>query len=705
MGGILAHFASRCTEYATGVGAHTAEQMRTYARLCAPNDEWVRQVGRDFELADSTALGWQWTIPLGGPIIRSTPLGEHVIGTSEFQAINDEIHEVIDDACSWIMEQADRYRQAIAFAKDPPQVCISDPVVQEPEKSFLDSLIDFVFGAGDKINEYLQKLKDGFEKARQALQREWDHFTDVVKKYTPDWVKQNIDHIIYAFDQFNGIFIGIFEGISNRQDIRFRIFTDGLKLLTGDSTTRQYYQEFIHSFLTDPLGSTGKLFSSTANEIIDDWKSGNYGQAVGRLLFEGPSGILAIIVSDRRDEFLNDARDKIKHAFDNISKAADALIGKEFNKYLPVPPEGGKESLEFTLDGDVTIPGIELYGLPASIKVLAGTKVKVTRNDDGTYDVTLTEEGGGGLRQDEIKGKMNFKIGDKDYGPDVTKGWELIASGITETEYRFDPNHPGDMLKMGLFLSSLGLRGSPQTQVLSTGIQSTLNLSQNQRTMRFKGKIEAGGEEKVPELGKGVIEVDVVGGIGWEIDDNGRKYIVTEQSASIQGEGSVSAPGGDFGLSGKLSGKIEELTGVDSEDKKLRVTIEVSGGVKGEIDVNAVSKLLPKEASDKLKIDKTGTIKIEYVLNNPDEALKRTILNKKGELTLPMITEISDRSTITVSTSDSTNVGRVGEDIGVGAETQTVEIGGEVNLTRESEKELFKWEGPKASRENNLLAL
>lgn len=327
LSGILGHFAARCTEYSTGVGPHTADLLKGYARLCAPNDEWVRQVGRDFEFADSNNAGWVWFSPLGSPAITPVPLNGSVIGNNEFQVANDTAQKAIEDANSWITQQADQYRRAIVAAKEVPQVCSAEPIYEEPEKSFLDHVLEFIFGDSDKIKEFLQQLKDGFQKARQALQREWEGFVDVVKTFTPDWVKDVATAIYKVSEQIGGFFVGFAEAAYEAVTGLVTLVVDVIKVISGDEETRQKYLAIIEAFKADPIGTTKIILESIAEPIVEDWKAGRYGEAIGRVTFEILPAILAVFTGGATGAAYASKLGKAGKVADALSDAGQ-VVGK-----------------------------------------------------------------------------------------------------------------------------------------------------------------------------------------------------------------------------------------------------------------------------------------------------------------------------------------------------------------------------------------
>lgn len=103
LGTVLDRFAATCTEYRFGVGSHLADDLRAYVQQIRPLDEWVWQVGIDFQHADQRG-----EVDNAPPPAQQKPslwdrmtdrAGDLVDQAKEFEdRFGDTIHGVLDVA-------------------------------------------------------------------------------------------------------------------------------------------------------------------------------------------------------------------------------------------------------------------------------------------------------------------------------------------------------------------------------------------------------------------------------------------------------------------------------------------------------------------------------------------------------------------------------------------------------------------------------
>ncbi|MBA3943779.1 MAG: hypothetical protein H0X37_04370 [Herpetosiphonaceae bacterium] len=106
-----------------------------------------------------------------------------------------------------------------------------------------------------------------------------------------DQAKQ--DHHCDGWCQVGGFFKGFGEGAVDTVKGLWTLGSDGVKLAMGDQATRDKYGALIDAFKRDPGGTLLAMGKSFIAPAVDAWKSGNYGEAAGRVSFDIASFVVA----------------------------------------------------------------------------------------------------------------------------------------------------------------------------------------------------------------------------------------------------------------------------------------------------------------------------------------------------------------------------------------------------------------------------
>jgi hypothetical protein len=95
--------------------------------------------------------------------------------------------------------------------------------------------------------------------------------------------------------QVGGFFKGFGSGAVDTVKGLVTLGGDAIKYALGDDETRQKYAALAQAIKDDPLGTGKALLGAMVEPIVEDWKAGRYGEALGRGTFE----IVTVVVGDK----------------------------------------------------------------------------------------------------------------------------------------------------------------------------------------------------------------------------------------------------------------------------------------------------------------------------------------------------------------------------------------------------------------------
>ena len=459
-------------------------------------------------------------------------------------------------------------------------------------------------------------------------------------------------------------------------------------------------------------GGTGVVVTPTMNPLSLDQirdallkQFGELGNLVLRLitafgsLLQDPShlwdllkdlGALASLFSPSEISQLWNNRDHLFDILGNMTKYFDPVIDQYFSSLLPQSMPNSIETLRFHLGGDVTIPGAEV-GIPGSPEVLAAREAAITRNKDGSYTLTLTDEGGVGLKEKTPDAKGH--IGDINGGFAPSAEAEIAIKAKSEVQYRFDPKVPGDMTKMATFMGALGVTSALLPNIPITVSPTLAALKDNLQSVKFgvtgEGKASADFSPLIKLAG-------VEGSISAE---GGGSLTKSPETGHWESSSYVEVAGGAnvqvLTLQGGLEGKVtlQSITDMETGQQSAKVSVEIKAEAGNSLSLKDIKDFIPKNSLGvNIKSDSYGKITVEYTIDKPVESVQQTLTSsmEKGHLDLK---PIIDNSTVqvkgTVGTEQSFSVG--GEVTPVAS--QTIGINAEGTMTRESEVTMYRTPG------------
>jgi hypothetical protein len=380
----------------------------------------------------------------------------------------------------------------------------------------------------------------------------------------------------------------------------------------------------------------------------------------------------------------------VDHPFDPKS-VIDDLINKRFQKTDPavkeffdklirIPPDGGTESVSFALNGDVTVPGIIA---PASVRGQLAQAAIFTRNPDGTYTLTLTSSPGAGVVGTTGGAKGSLIVGDKTY----TLGAEAEASaslvGTTQVSYKFDPNKPGDLTKMMLFASSLGMPGVPNVPVapplyalsdnfqsakVGLGVEGNANIAAGLLQADGSASLSAGMELKKNDLGQRELSTLMTGSTSMKVDTTASTLPLSLKE----------------GANGSL--EVRAIQNLDTGKTYAKVILDVAVDKNAQFTFKDMKDFLPQGqiANALPSSEQYQKIRVEYTLDQPYDSIKNSIFNESG----PDISYITQNSHIEVkaAVSDQFSLGASGS---VALPMEELGVSGLGTIGRESERTIL----------------
>lgn len=365
---------------------------------------------------------------------------------------------------------------------------------------------------------------------------------------------------------------------------------------------------------------------------------------------------------------------------------ADLRIDRALSDLLQGAPNGSRESISFAIERDATFK---------SLKVLHGAEVEVARLADGTYQVVVSEGAMAGGRA--VKGASGeISLGETDVSLSSKEGAEALAGLASEMTFSFDPNKPGDMTEMGIFLASLGGSGLTGAGgvVPSIPVSSImpLDVADHLTSVELAVGSEGSAEfsvSKIVEIVGGEAKLTQEGATGLERSPSGEWQLITRATVGMEAESELLVM--DTGAKAEFS--YENIHGLESSSEHTRVTVDLTSEVGQSIKATELKDLIPGLDDLALDRDEYQQVVIEYEfaeqLHHPDQVL----VYEDGQFRPgPAYND----ATITIRTihGQSVETGISGE-AGAGV---TIGAGFESEVGRESEMEYVITPGP-GSRE------
>lgn len=353
-------------------------------------------------------------------------------------------------------------------------------------------------------------------------------------------------------------------------------------------------------------------------------------------------------------------------------KIFDDVMGEFLDSILPLDLEGA-EFFTFKAEGGATIP-LEALGLPFSGYLNGENGLTIRRNDDGSYSVVIGDVGSVGIEE------LGAKVGLRNEG-----GYE----------FKFNPNEPGDLSKMGWLLTTLAgskalsAVGIPGLDKMAQGVNAGM-LQDNLVSMNGGVGIEASANIDMNIPGQ-KLDIEGTAMVGAEMrrkdKDLGNEWeYVTSFKLTGQAEGKIDALEA-FKVEGSLGYEFtfNEVTNMQSQAASTEVILEIQASAGGELDWDKIGKLLPEGGKFEELDVATGKLKIKYTLDSSvNEAMQ--------DVTSGNFDAIVNNSSIEVSASTglkttTTIGGEIKNSIGPS-------IGGkaEVEISSGREVEVVVWE-------------
>jgi hypothetical protein len=306
----LARFNAGCTEYPIGVDGSLADALRGHVARVGPTDQWVGQVARQFLSADRA-------LPLGALGMAGPQLAERMQSEAReimLQAARDVTREQIHAAADWLIRrpartalafagnatrtQGQNGRQAFDFAIDAPKQLASAALSGARQAAIgawqgLTGLArgvwHFVKGAAERVAQFVGWLGRAFANSLRIMGGGLEMLVGFARALQPGIVAAARAYLTHAVGFARGMWEGAWDFVSGTATI----VLDAGKLLIGDQAAWAKYGQIVEAFRTNPLGTLKTMGKAIVAPIVDDWRHGRYGEAVGRATFEVLPTILA----------------------------------------------------------------------------------------------------------------------------------------------------------------------------------------------------------------------------------------------------------------------------------------------------------------------------------------------------------------------------------------------------------------------------
>lgn len=319
LGAALDHFAATCTEYRLGIDESMAADLNTYVARIAPTDDWVGQVGSEFRHVDSGTVT--------GGAFRHAPRPISIKPAKIFAAIGSQAAKQLDAAQDWLMRQKQARhvaKSALSSARSvageawqllqrgvatlaAPAVRLADGaadlvgIARRGIAAGVDLAARFLRGAAERIGQLVRWVRDAFTKTLRILQTNYDLLFAVVQRLTPVMVQaikeaatQYVGYLKGMLEQGWDMVVGIWDDVTSMLGFAWRFIQD------PRGTLEQTYTDirmFIDMFKADPLGVLKQIGLAYVEPIIEDWRAGRYGEAIGRAVFEIGTWVLPAVVA------------------------------------------------------------------------------------------------------------------------------------------------------------------------------------------------------------------------------------------------------------------------------------------------------------------------------------------------------------------------------------------------------------------------
>ncbi len=184
--------------------------------------------------------------------------------------------------------------------------------------------------------------------------------------------------------QIGGFFKGFGKEAVDTAKGFWTLGSDAVKLAFGDKATRDKYAALIDAFKRDPGGTALALGKAIVAPIVEDWKAGRYGEALGRGTFE----VVATIVADKGldklgklgkvDEVVEGAA-RYGDEVGNATRAGDGL-GDTISRRIPCLNSFSARTQVVTVAGAVAIGKLQVGDRVLAYNAATGS--------NGIYPVT-----------------------------------------------------------------------------------------------------------------------------------------------------------------------------------------------------------------------------------------------------------------------------------------------------------------------------
>jgi len=291
---------------------------------------------------------------------------------------------------------------------------------------------------------------------------------------------------------------------------------------------------------------------------------------------------------------------------------ADDTARQILDRLLPADL-AGEEYIMLRGEGGVIIPLAE-FDLPFSGYLNGEQGITLKRNENGTYSVIIGRAGGVGVdfSYDEVGAQVGLR-GEQGY------------------EFAFDPNHPGDLSKMTMFLSALGASkmlstwGIPGMEQITESVAMSA-LKDNMISMSGGVGIEGQAEFDLGPIGE--IDIDGTVMVGAEMRRGGLDDSSWESVASCkltrQVEGKLPALDA-LKAEGKLGFELtfNDIADTQTGQRSSEVVLQIQASAGTHLSLDEITGALPPGVSfdiDATGVDAIGQLEIVYRLDSPVES-------------------------------------------------------------------------------------
>ncbi len=641
LGDSLRHFESRCTEYPVRV-SYLADRLRDYARAADNIDRWVRVVGQGFERADR---GYRAAWGLRGQGVFSSRAATVADRLSRLMSFSQRCSLWLQFVeTKWALTEALwRIRYSIFMLKYAPWFDLARMPWDLYEKyrsllagALIAGSIHFGHAYTGQIIINLPNFLKNFGFSLREI-RTWaglsGHLTHI--KYTnlpahmfwaslalsiPSLVsKWRSDVLDYVGGEYSGTRLASAITVDTALTLA-PVGTSYVGSLAGLKIGALIGTAIAPGVGTVIGGAVGAIIGGVAagwatNEVIE--RTDIREKAIP-WLDEHVFGPIARGISrgiDRVSDWVNEAAQRIHQDFRRIIADAESIVAwlqtdgvRQFDKAVKdkidssIPPDReGEEFAGLKLEGelDITAEGLPLY-------IEGGGDIRIARDQDGNYVVTIEGMAGVGLNLEAGAGKTG-KI-------DLESG----RRGRATFEYTFDPRKQGDMTALARLLAKPAIVGTagasnPLNGLLATGILSASGAIAGKQTDyndNLTGFKCGGGDrttfEAIAPFGIASIstEGEHIVEVGFETEEDGQRRNFITFSEHLEAEGSLGLSEGSLAIDTEYKVKdnptgveavflIEPKVGLSADmfkdalkKKGLPISTDISAGSSLEIKVN-----------------------------------------------------------------------------------------------------------------------